>query len=169
VLLQAFALVVNEVPEARLLLIGDGPERESLRRQVIDLNLSHNVLMLGLISRSEMEKLFSTAWVQVIPSIWAEPFGLVAIEAMMRGTAVIASEIGGLAEIVKNEQVGLLVPPENPHALASALMRLLQNRELAEQMGMKGREVAETEYSPDAYVDKFINLYQTIYEEHTLC
>ncbi len=171
VLLKAFSLVVKEIPEARLLLVGDGPEREFLQKQIIDLNLSDNVLMPGLISRSDMEKLFSAAWVQVIPSIWAEPFGLVAIEAMMRGTAIIASEIGGLAEIVKNDQTGLLVPPEDSQALASALLRLLQNRELAEQMGIKGREIAKTEYSQDLYLDNFLRLYQTISlkKEGALC
>jgi glycosyltransferase involved in cell wall biosynthesis len=162
VLLQAFALVVAQIPTARLLLLGDGVERAALQQQIFDLNLADNVFMPGLISRVEMEILFATAWVQVVPSLWAEPFGTVVIEAMMRGTAVIVSAAGGLAEIVQNEATGLVVPPGNAEALARAMMRLLQDRELAEQMGTTGRAVAEAQYSQDIYVDRFLELYHTI-------
>jgi glycosyltransferase involved in cell wall biosynthesis len=162
VLLTAFALVVAQIPTARLLLLGDGTERAALQQQIIDLQLTNNVFMPGLMSRSDMEKLCSVAWVQVVPSVWAEPFGMVATEAMMRGTAVIVSASGGLAEIVQNNETGLLVPPGNSDTLAVALIKILNSRELAEQMGEKGREVAQNRYSQDAYVDKFLSLYQTI-------
>jgi glycosyltransferase involved in cell wall biosynthesis len=162
VLLRAFALVVAQIPTARLLSIGDGIERAALQQQIVDLQLTDNVSMPGSMSRSEMEKLCSVAWVQVVPSVWAEPFGMVATEAMMRGTAVIASAAGGLAEIVQHHETGLLVPPGNADALAVALLQILQNRELAEQMGAKGREVAKTRYSQDMYVDRFLELYRSM-------
>lgn len=162
VLLKAFALVVKQIPEAKLLLVGDGAEREALKQQINDLNITANVFMPGLISRIEIEKLFSTAWVQVVPSLWPEPFGLVVIEAMMHGIAVIVSASGGLLEIVQNNETGLVVPPGNSQALAAALLQILQNRELAEQMGAKAREVATTQYSQDIYVDNFLELYQKL-------
>jgi len=162
VLLQAFVKVVARIPEARLLIIGKGPEQDSLSRLIAQLRLVPNVSMLGHLSRSEMERHCAKAWVQVVPSRWAEPFGLVAAEAMMRGTAVIASNSGGSAEIVQNGQTGFLVPSGDIHAFAQALLHLLGDRELAERMGKVGREVAVVRFSEAVWIDKFVALYQTL-------
>lgn len=159
VLLQAFARILHQLPEARLLIAGDGAERESLSRSIIDLNLQSHVSMLGHLAREEMESLFSQAWVQVIPSRWAEPFGLVAAEAQMRGTAVIASNSGGLAEIVQHEKTGLLVSPDEVECLANALFRILSDRSLAEAMGQAGHKRALQYFSEDTCIDRFVDLY----------
>lgn len=160
VLLQAFAKVVSQIPEARLLLAGDGPERDAIASLIAELELQGSVSLLGHLSRPEMEHHFATAWVQVVPSRWAEPFGIVAAEAMMRGTAVIASSSGGLTEIVQDGKTGFLVLPEDANALTEALLHLLQNRDLAEQMGKAGRKIALTHFSEGIFVEKFICLYQ---------
>jgi len=162
VLLRAFAKVVKQIPEGRLLLAGTGPEQGRLRKLIGDLDLSSSVSMLGYLSREEMELYFAAAWVQVVPSRWAEPFGLVAAEAMMRGTAVVASATGGLVEIVRDGQTGFLVPPGDIDALTEALLHLLRDRELAERMGGIGREVALAHFSQAICVDRFIQLYQTL-------
>jgi glycosyltransferase involved in cell wall biosynthesis len=121
------------------------------------------VILLGHLPRSVLEEKLAQAWVQVIPSRWAEPFGIVAIEAMMRGTAVIATDIGGLPEIVHHQQTGLLIPRENIEALATSLEYLLQNRDLAEQMGQKGREIALAHFTDNHFIDQFLDLYQKIF------
>lgn len=161
-LLQAFAQVVRTIPEARLLIAGDGPERASLTSFIAKLELQAHVSLLGHLSRSEMDQWFANSWVQVVPSRWAEPFGIVAIEAMMRGTAVIASNSGGLVEIVEHEKTGLLVVPNDVDGLASALLRLLKNPELAESFGQAGRERALAHFSEVTFVERFIKLYETI-------
>lgn len=109
---------------------------------IAELGLQSNVSLIGHLPRETLEQKFVRAWVQVVPSRWAEPFGIVAIEAMMRGTAVIATNTGGLTEIVRHNQTGFLIPPENIDVLANALIHLLGDRELTEQMGKNGREVA---------------------------
>jgi glycosyltransferase involved in cell wall biosynthesis len=81
---------------------------------------------------------------------------------MMRGTAVIASRAGGLAEIVRHEQTGFLVPPGEVDPLKTHLLQLLQNRDLAEQMGQSGREIALFQLSEATFVDRFIQLYQQL-------
>ncbi len=162
VLLEAFAKVVSKIPEAHLLLVGDGTERDKLKQKINDLKLSANVKMPGQMMRLEMEELFSSAWVQVVPSLWSEPFGLIAANAMMRGTAVVASASGGLTDIVRHNETGFLVPPSDVDALAKALLQILQNQELAERMGKAGREVAIAQFSEEVFIDKFINLYQKI-------
>src|SRR5262249_4108104 len=125
ILLHAFVKVVARIPEARLLVIGAGPERDILVQLIGALRLAPNVSMIGHITHSEMEHYCAEAWVQAVPSRWAEPFGLVAAEAMMRGTAVVASASGGLAEIIQEGQTGFLVPPGDVNALAEDLLRLL--------------------------------------------
>lgn len=163
-LVRAFAEVVSQIPEARLILAGDGPEQQRLRGLINELRLSASVSMLGSLPRLEMERHLATAWVQVVPSRWAEPFGLVAAEAMMRGTAVIASTSGGLTEIVHDGLTGLLVPAGDVGRLEEALLRLLRDRDLAEQMGRAGRETAMAHFSEATFVDRFMRLYQTLWE-----
>ncbi len=162
VLLRAFAAVAAALPEARLLLAGDGPERERLRALIADLGLSSRVSMLGYLPRAELERQFDAAWVQVVPSRWAEPFGIVATDAMMRGTAVVASRSGGLAESVRDGETGLLVPPDDVDALAAALLRPLRDRALAERMGSAGREVALAGFGEGTFVENFLRLYRTL-------
>jgi glycosyltransferase involved in cell wall biosynthesis len=162
VLLRAFAKAIIQMPEARLLLAGDGPERGHLERLVADLKLADNIAMLGHLPRQEVERHFAQAWVQAVPSRWEEPFANAALEAMMRGTAVVASDSGGMVEMVRDGQTGLLAPPGDVDALAKALLLLLQDREVAERMGKAGREVALAHFSQAACVDKFIYLYQAL-------
>lgn len=164
ILLSAFAEVVQQIPEARLLVAGDGAERDCILTLIQSLNLDANVSLLGHLSRSDLEQSFSTAWVQVVPSRWAEPFGIVAAEAMMRGTAVIASRAGGLAEIVRDRQTGLLVPPGEVEPLTDALLQILQNRLLAEQMGQAGRTIALSQLSEETFVDRFVELYHQLHQ-----
>ena len=161
-LLRAFARIAAQFPQARLLLVGDGPEREHLKNLIVELGLSCSVAMPGQLPRPELERLFQVAWVQVVPSRWEEPYGLVAAEAMMRGTAVVASNSGGLAEVVQDGKTGILVPPNDLDSLADALLRLLCDRGLAEQMGAAGREIALARFSEAAFVDRFIELYQLL-------
>ena len=162
VLLKAFSVVLEKLPEAKLLVAGDGPERKILEQLTLNLNIEDGVSFLGHLSRSDLEEHFAQAWVQVIPSRWAEPFGLVAAEAQMRGTAVIASRSGGLTEVVREPDTGILVPPGEVVPLASALDKVLSDRKLAEKMGQHGRERALSSFSEDSYVDSFLNLYREI-------
>jgi glycosyltransferase involved in cell wall biosynthesis len=160
VLLHAFAIVARELPEARLILAGDGPERAELAALAEKLDIATRVTFLGHLSKGEMERKFAQAWVQVVPSRWAEPFGLVAVEAMMRGTAVVASSMGGLNEIVRDGATGLLVPPNDSHALAEKLKEVLSDRVKAKTMGTSGRALAVTQFSLVRQCEQFVTLYQ---------
>lgn len=167
-LIQAMLRVVTHIPSAQLLIAGTGEEAEALEQMIIDLELVSSVRLLGYLPRQELESHFAKAWVQAVPSLWSEPFGMVAAEAQMRGTAVVASDSGGLREIVKHGETGLLFPTGQVEALAESLLTLLQNRELAEQMGQAGREIAIAQFSEDACVEKFFQLFQTLLNSKTL-
>jgi glycosyltransferase involved in cell wall biosynthesis len=167
VLLRAFALVVAQIPQATLLLMGDGPELGRLKELTAELGLTHVVSIPGFVPHAEVERACEGAWVQVVPSRWAEPFGKAAAEAMMRGTAVIASNCGGLAEIVQHQRTGLLVPPGDADALAAAMLRLLRDRSSTERMGKVGRGLALARFSEDIWIDRFVALYRTLDQNHS--
>ncbi len=159
VLIEAFSQVLERTPQARLLIAGDGPQRRSLEILVQQRAMTQAVEFAGHLSESDLEARCQSAWVQVVPSIWAEPFGRVAVEAMMRGTAVVASRCGGLAEIVVPNETGLLVEPGDATALASALTQIVSDRALAERLGRAGRQRALTEFNETIIIDRYEKTY----------
>lgn len=162
VLLRAFARVRETVPDARLTIAGDGNQRAELHRLIAELALAPHVAMLGHLSQAEVDRQMASAWVQAVPSRPPETFGLTAAEAMMRGTAVVASDVGGLPELVEHTRTGLLVPSGDAESLAVALRRILQDRALAEEMGRAGRQRALAHLSESVFVDKFVDVYASL-------
>jgi glycosyltransferase involved in cell wall biosynthesis len=158
VLLRAFA----GVPNGRLLIAGDGPERASLENLTVQLGLAARVRFLGWLGAAELERELRGSWAHVAPSLWAEPFGFVAAEAMMRGTAVIASDTGGLAEIVQDGKTGFLVPPNDVPALRESISQLFEDRERATRMGEAGRNLAMQSFHEVRWVDSFIEVYRSV-------
>ncbi len=157
VLLDAWAEVTRTLPGARLLIVGDGPERATLERHA-----PPNVVFLGQRAHHDLPRVARQAWVQVVPSIGFESFGLVAVEAMLRGQAIIASRVGGLPELVQAGDTGLLVEPGDGAALANALCTLLRDRALCERLGSEGKRAANARFAIDLHVDRFISLYRDL-------
>ncbi len=155
VLVRAFARLRERVPDARLRIAGDGPSVAMVRDLAVALGVGDAVEFRGHVSRDTLDEALGACWVQAVPSRWHEPFGIVAAEAMMRGTAVVASDAGGLAEQVVANETGLLVPPGDVPALATALTTLLSSRERAEQMGASARKHAQRYFSLPRIVDDF--------------
>jgi glycosyltransferase involved in cell wall biosynthesis len=171
VLVRAFARAAREVPGALLLVAGDGDQRRQLEALAAELGVQGQVRLLGHLSRDDVEAQLAAAWVQAVPSRYEEPFGLVAAEAMMRGTAVVASRAGGLAEVVDDGRTGLLVPPGDERALADALSRLLSDGDAADRMGRLGRERALAEFTLDRFTDRMLEHYdlaRTVHAERSL-
>ncbi len=162
VLLCAMAAVHRRLPEARLLILGDGPERARLERLANEFGISKVVDFTGHVDCMSMEKTLASAWVQTVPSLWEEPFGLVCAEGMMRGTAVVASDSGGLTEQLSNGVNGYLVPPGNANSLARALERILTDREHAESLGQSGRKEAIAHFTQEHYVDRVLEIFETL-------
>ena len=162
VLLTAMPAVFARVSNARLIVAGDGPESGALRRLAKRLGIAGRTRFLGHVERAALEEALAPAWVQVIPSRWDEPFGLVAIEAMMRGTAVVASAAGGLVDSVVDGVTGRLVPPGDPAALADAIVQVLSSREEAESLGAAGRRRALSDFLESSMVDAFTRIYREL-------
>jgi glycosyltransferase involved in cell wall biosynthesis len=165
-LVDAFVAVRTQVPDATLTIAGDGPSRPALERQVDGLGLRPCVTFLGGLPRDEMESSIGGAWVQAVPGRWEEPFGLVAAEAMMRGSAVVATAVGGPAEMVESGVTGVLVEPGDPAALEQALIALLRDRETAIRMGRAGRERAIERFTHETMVERFLAIYNRMLGYH---
>lgn len=162
VLLEAFHRVQERIPEARLLIAGDGPERPRLEAMATQLGLDPQVTFLGMLPQEEMEAHFREAWVQVVPSRWQEPFGLVAAEALMRGTPAIVTNSGGLAEFVQDGITGLHCPAGDSPKLAKALGDLLSDPERVRTMGARARSFALEHLDQRIFVNRFLALYERL-------
>jgi glycosyltransferase involved in cell wall biosynthesis len=159
VLLRAFASTRRRIPEARLVVAGEGPERARLEGLAHDLGLAGHATFAGKLARTELERMLAGAWAQALPSIWREPFGNAAGEALMRGTALVASETAGVARLIDDPEAAVLVAPGDVDRLADALARVLGDREVAERIGARGRAFALDRLSYRAYVDRVVELY----------
>jgi glycosyltransferase involved in cell wall biosynthesis len=158
-LLRAIALVVRQLPGARLIVAGDGEERPRLERLIVELGLGSCVTLCGHVTRPALDRQLGTAWVQALPSRYPEPFANAAAEAMMRGTAVVGTATGGTVELVREGLTGYLVPRDDVEALADRLLRLLGDRETAERLGANARTVALAELTLDRMIDRFESIY----------
>ena len=165
VLLRAMAAVRKAVPNSHLRIVGEGPERAALERLAGELRLpAESVSWHGFVRREDLDALLGDAWLQAVPSVYEEPFGMVTIEAMMRGTAVVASNSGGPSEVVREGETGLLVPPGDSAALADAMIRVLSDRALTERLGAAAYEIARREFTESASIDRLLALYETTVE-----
>jgi len=162
VLVRAFALARERVPGARLSIAGAGPAEPALRALIHELGIADAAVLHGQLGGDALERTLEGGWAHAVPSRWPEPFGLTATEAMMRGTAVVASDIGGLAESVLHETTGLRVPAGDTVALADALTRVLADRDFAERLGEAGHARALERFSLDGCVTRFERLYASL-------
>jgi glycosyltransferase involved in cell wall biosynthesis len=165
-LIRALPLIKRTIPNVRLLIVGDGPQRSMLEDLCVGLGISSSVEFSGTLPRADAESILKRAWVQIVPSICQEGFGLVAAEALMRGTAVVASRRGGLTEIVQDGETGALVEPGDPVELAEAIRHFVIDKDKSERAGKAGRERALSHFRLDKYITKFLALYTTLVEEH---
>ena len=162
VLLHAMRHVANELPEARLLIVGDGKEKQRLQLLSKQLNLDNVVEFLGYIPPERLDEVWLRSHVQVVPSVWAEPFGLVAVEAMAVGRPVVATRGGGLEEIVVDGESGFLVSAGNVTELFSKLLTLLQDSELAQCMGKRGSEVIKQRMNNQEILIQVLEVYDSL-------
>ena len=158
VLLQAMAKLANfSLPRVDLILAGDGPEHAALQAKAAELRLTKQVHFPGRVDHATALRLFAGCLFFTLPSR-QEPFGLVNLEAMLAKRAVIASRVGGVPEIVEDQQTGLLVPPENPEALTGAIVRLLTNIPLRRRLAAAGYERAQ-DFTWARAVDRYFEVY----------
>ncbi len=162
VLVEAWPAVLASVPDARLLIAGDGPERSRLLELIAALDLTDSVHLMGF--REPIGDLLAGAAVFVMPSL-EEGLGSAALEAMRMSLPVVASRAGGLPDAVEDGRTGLLVPSGEPGPLAAAVVRLLKDDGERKRMGEAGQRRARELFSPDRMAAEYLRLYRELAKE----
>ncbi|QYX77978.1 glycosyltransferase [Streptomyces akebiae] len=163
-LVEAFAKVVAEHPEWRLRIYGKGPERANLRAAIDRLGLGDHVFLMG--AHATLETEWAKASVAAVSSEW-ESFGMTILEAMHAGVPVVATDCPhGPGEIVTDGTDGLLVTPDDPNALATGLLRLIDDPELRQRVGSAGRTTVQR-YAPRAIAAEYEHLIADLQEART--
>jgi glycosyltransferase involved in cell wall biosynthesis len=160
-LIQAIPQITKEVPDAFLVLIGDGPQRSELRAEASRLGVLDRVAFLGL--RHDVPELLPFFDLVVLPSI-NEGMGKAAVEAMAAGRPVVGSRIVGIKDVVVDGRTGLLFPPGDSRALAQSVVRLLLDPALSAAFGQAGSKEA-SRYSINTMVQQITALYESLYAE----
>ena len=154
-------------PDAQLVLCAGAPDTPEIGQEVRDLVAALQAERTGVVWIEQMlpperlRQILSAATVFVCPSVY-EPFGLVNLEAMACGTAVVGTAVGGIPEIIVEEETGLLVPPSKPEAMAAAVNRLVRDPSLATRMGAAGRRRVEDHFTWHAVAQQTAALYRTL-------
>ncbi len=156
-LLEAWKLVAGG--ERKLLIVGDGPERENLQRQAKDLP---GVEFLGFIEREKHHAIWERTLFSLMPSIWIEPFGMAVLEGWARGRPVVAHRMGAPSEIIEHGVTGLLADPANVHDLATQMDRFFSAPQEAAAMGRTGYELLGTRFSRARWLEQIAEIYDRL-------
>lgn len=161
--IRAVARISDGFDEVTLDIFGDGPQEDELKALAERLGAEDAVRFRGRRPLPEVYGAIAEASATVFPSVWAEPFGRVTIESMMLGTPVVGSDVGGIAEIVANDETGLLFPPEDDAALAEQLQRIFTKPGLRDRLSTAAAE-RTTRFTPDAVANEHRALYARVTE-----
>jgi glycosyltransferase involved in cell wall biosynthesis len=157
--IEAAALVIRQVPDARFVIAGEGELRPSLERQIKDHRLEKHVLLAGF--RPDILSLHKAFDIFVMSSI-TEGLGTSLLDAMAAAKPIVATSTGGIPEVVVNDVTGYLVPPRDHDAMAKAIVKLLKNAELRKQMGTAGLGRAQECFSAERMVEKTVAVYRKL-------
>lgn len=160
---MALVKLLKEDKDFILIYVGEGEEKETLYNLISEYHLEDNVKILGHVSSNKLGKIYNMADVVVVPSIThkglEEPLGITALEAMSTGIPVVASEIGGLKEIIKDGYNGILVPEKDYVALAKAIFTLKESRELRKKVVENGLNEIMKDYIPMKIAEKLLKIF----------
>ena len=158
-LVEAAALVVRQVPDARFIIAGGGELRESLERQIKEHRLEKHVMLTGF--RPDALSLHKAFDIFVMSSI-TEGLGTSLLDAMAAARPIVATSAGGIPEVVRDGVTGLLVPPRDHAAMAAAIVRLLNDPALRDRMGAAGRARVVEEFSADRMLKDTLAVYRRV-------
>lgn len=162
VLLKAFSIVLKEVPDAELIFAGRGEMKDNLLKLANELNIKDYVKFIGFVDENKKPLYYKAADIFCLPSTnMGESFGIVNLEAMASGVPVISSNLGGIPDIIKDGENGLLVDPGDFKSLANSIIYLLQNEDIKNEMGANGKRKSR-EYSWDKIAVKTEEVYKSL-------
>jgi glycosyltransferase involved in cell wall biosynthesis len=159
ILLRAFVRIAADVPDASLVLVGDGPLFEQHRRLAESLGVERPILFVGSIPQIEVKSFIDACAVFVLPSR-SEPFGVVILEAARSGKAIVATRVGGVPEILTDGVDALLVNPDDPDGLAAHVVRLLRSPALRDRLGDAAQRTLRTRFSWTRWIADYLDTFE---------
>lgn len=159
ILLQSFSEVHRQIPDARLLLVGDGTLRSRLEKLTRQLNLAENVIFTG--ARNDVPHILKTLDIFILSSLW-EGLPNTILEAMAAGVPVIATTVGGVPEVITHQENGWLIPPNNTAALTNAIIYLLRHPAERYRLSTNGQMRVKTAFDAERAAQQTFRLYQTL-------
>lgn len=153
---------MKDIKNGRLLIAGDGPQREEIEQYIKDNSLENRIILLGYLNQDSIKKYLNECRFVVIPSICNENCPYSILEAMERSKCVIGSAVGGIPELIKDNENGFLFNFDDIDELKNKMQLLFDNKELSQQLGNKARDIFENEYTPQAYYQKLIKYYNEV-------
>jgi len=160
-LLKALAIVLKTHPDVVCKIAGQGHLMSQLQAEAADLGIANRATFLGL--RDDIPQYLQSIDVFVLPSL-SEGLPLSVLEAMAAGKPVIATNVGGVSEVVQDQRTGFVVPPKDPETMANRILQVMADRAMAERLGRAGREKVERDFSLDTMTQQ----YEALYEEALL-
>ena len=158
-LVYAMAIVTKEEPNAKLTLVGDGPDRISVERLVDSLKLRRNVTLTGF--RSDIPNLMRCADIGVLCSE-TESAPLTLLEGMSTGLPMISTKVGGVPEIIQDGKNGLLIPSKHPEELAEAILQLYKDQKLRRRLGENARKTVLEKYTAEKVVNQYLETFEAV-------
>lgn len=160
-LIEAIPQVAAKFPNIKLVIVGEGPERTELEKLIKKLGIENHATLTG--RQKEIPKLLKSSDIFVLPSR-REAFGFVLLEAMITGLPVIASNTGGIPEIIKDSKTGLLVKPENSAEIAAALIDLISHPEKREKLAATAHKLLHEKFTAQKMAKEYEKIYGVLYK-----
>lgn len=154
--LQAASRIKKNIPRIKFLIVGNGPSEQELQDLAKNLRIFQDCLFTGF--RRDIADIISIFEIGVLPSL-CEPFGLIILEYMVLAKPIVATNTGGVPEIIEDGKTGILVAPKNPEQLAQAITSLLNNTKKAQQMGENARKAVESKFNLTKTIKQYEQLY----------
>ncbi len=159
-LIEAVPKILSYIPEAKFFIVGEGPQRGNIERMIQKMDLKEKIIMLG--HREDIPEIMASLDVIVHPSTGHEGIPQTVLQTLAMGKPVIASNIGGISEVIKHLTTGILIPPCNSEAIAKAVIEVYKNPYWALQMAQEGQKIVKQHYSYEAMLNKIENIYTTL-------
>ena len=161
-LIKAAKKLSQAYPKVKVMIVGEGPQRHKLERLSKSLDLLDTVQFLG--ERKDVIRIFSLFDVFVLPSLW-EGLPYVLMEASALGKPIVATDVDGVREVIRNKETGILVPSRNPEKLAEAVIKLLHEKDFALKLGEKAKKSIPPKFSLSRMVEQTQDLYMKLYRK----
>jgi glycosyltransferase involved in cell wall biosynthesis len=161
VIIKAISVVIKSIPQCKLIIIGDGPHKESLQQLVKKLELEKNIIFKGYVTSEEKKKLISESNAMLFPST-IEGFGLVMLESWQQNRPVLASNIPPMSDIIQHEKTGLVIDTHDEKKWAEKIIQLIKNPNISDEMGKAGNKVLKIKYNQELFYENLIKMYSDV-------